>query len=263
MRKRTNLTVILLMLAFTLSGQRLKVSLPEGLQTHTAVIVCPGGSYCWLSKKTEGTEVARWLNANGIAAYVLFYPTAGWAGYAWHSRLLIPGHQHPDAINALNSALRQVRAAGYSRVGVIGFSAGGHLALTSAAYSPRDIAPDFVGALYPVVTLSHPSVHRRSRRGLLGEYRWRNRALRDSLSMERHADRMMCPVFLANCKDDPVVKPHNAVLMDSALTACGKPHTFIQYNTGGHGFGTDASKTSPEAITWKEAFLNFIRKLGS
>lgn len=261
MSKRTNLTGLLLLLTLTLPAQQLRAFLPEDCQAHTAVIVCPGGSYCWLSKKTEGTEVARWLNANGMAAYVLFYPTAGWAGFALHSRLLIPGHQHPDAINALNNALRQVRAAGYNRVGVIGFSAGGHLALTSAAYSPRDIAPDFVGALYPVVTLSHPSVHRRSRRGLLGEYRWRNRALRDSLSMERHADRIQCPVFLVNCKDDPIVKAHNAELMDSALTACGKSHTFIQYKTGGHGFGTDASKTSPEAITWKEAFLKFIDML--
>lgn len=257
MNKITNL-IVLLLATLTLQAQRLKVFLPEGRRPHTAVIVCPGGSYCWLSKKTEGTEVARWLNANGMAAYVLFYPTAGWAGFALHSRLLIPGHQHPDAINALNKALHQVRAVGYDRVGVIGFSAGGHLALTSAAYSPHDIAPDFVAALYPVVTMSHPSVHRRSRRALLGEYRWRNQALRDSLSMERHADRIQCPVFLANCKDDPVVKAHHAELMDSALTVWGKPHTFIQYKTGGHGFGTDASKTSPEAITWKEAFIKFV-----
>ncbi len=228
----------------------------------TAIIVCPGGSYCWLSKKTEGTEVAAWLRQNGYAAYTLFYPTAGWAGFAWHTRALFGGNQYPDQLEAFRAKMREVRAMGYKKVGAIGFSAGGHLVLNAAEdlqMQAEKISPDFVAPMYPVVTMTHPSVHRRSRRGLLGEYRWRNQKMRDSLSMELHADRIHCPVFLVNCEDDPIVKEHNSELMDSAMTVHKVPHHFKQYKIGGHGFGTDPTKTSKEAITWKEDFLKWLR----
>ena len=240
--------------------KRLYEYLPGG-DGQTAVIVCPGGSYCWLSKKYEGSEVARWLVSHGMAAYVLHYPTAGWAGYAWHTRLLFRGSQYPDQLRALACAMQAVRSKGYERVGVMGFSAGGHLALCGAAYLPKSLQPDFVAALYPVVSLSAPCTHRRSRRGLLGERRWRNKIICDSLSMELHADRISCPVFLMNCKDDPIVDHRNAELMDSALTAHRKPHLYLQYATGGHGFGTTAAKTSREAIGWKNRFLEWLKHL--
>ncbi len=102
-------------------------------------------------------------------------------------------------------------------------------------------------------------MHRRSRRGLLGERRWRDKTICDSLSVEKHADLIQCPVFIANCKDDPIVNYHNAMLMDSALTANHKQHLYIQYKTGGHGFGTTASKTNAEAITWKKRFLAWMK----
>jgi acetyl esterase/lipase len=234
--------------------------LPQG-KAKTAVIVCPGGSYCWLSKKTEGREVAQWLTSHGYAAYVLYYPTAGWAGFAWHSRYVFRGRQYPDQIEALNEVLHQVHGKGYQKVGVMGFSAGGHLALLSAEYSPRQYSPDFIAPIYPVVTLSSPCVHHRSRRGLLGEWRWRNQTICDSLSMEKHADRILCPVFIVNCLDDPIVHYHNAELMDSALTACHVSHEYHQYKTGGHGFGVNPKKTSQEAIKWKEAFLEWLKNI--
>ena len=223
--------------------------------TDTAFIVCPGGSYCWLSKKTEGREVGQWLADNGYAAFVLYYPTAGWAGFAWHTRVLFRGNQYPDQLSAVSWLMKEVRRKGYSKVGAIGFSAGGHLVLNTA----EALDPDFVAALYPVVTLSNPVVHRRSRRGLLGERRWRNAAICDSLSMEKHADKVRCPIFLVNCEDDPIVKEHNSELMDSALTANCKPHEYHQYKTGGHGFGVNPNKTSSEAIKWKESFLLWLR----
>lgn len=257
---RTILLAAVLLATLSGRGKGMKEFLPA-VKTKVAIIVCPGGSYCWLSKKTEGTKVAQWLNTNGIAAYVLCYPTAGWAAFAYHSRWFYRGHQYPDQINALNEALRKVRGKGYQYVGVMGFSAGGHLVLNAAEYSPKNISPDFTASIYPVVTLSAPCVHKRSRRGLLGEYRKHNRKLCDSLSMEQHADRITCPVFLINCQDDPIVNFHNSELMDSALTVNRKPHFYRQFATGGHGFGTTASRTTPEAITWKSLFLKWLRQL--
>jgi acetyl esterase/lipase len=254
------MAMLLLCGCMVAKAQKLEEYLPEKATT-TAVIVCPGGSYCWLSRKTEGSEVAEWLCRNGIAAYVLYYPTAGWAAFAWHTRWFYRGNQYPDQLQMLEKALRKVRAKGYRHVGAMGFSAGGHLVLTAAEYAPRDVAPDFIAPIYPVVTMSHPAVHHRSRRGLLGERRWKDAALCDSLSMERHAQRIGCPVFLMNCKDDPIVPPHNAELMDSALTALGKPHVYYEFAKGGHGFGTTAGKTSKEAISWMRLFLTWMHSI--
>lgn len=242
-------------------GNAPKIHLYEYLPTQecqTAVVVCPGGSYCWLSKKYEGSEVARWLNSQGIAAYVLHYPTAGWAGYAWHSRAVFGGPRYPDELNHLREAVREVRAKGYRHVGAMGFSAGGHLVLNAAE---EGFPLDFIVPMYPVVTMNEPYVHHRSRRGLMGEFRWKNATLRDSLSMELHADRIECPVFMVNCKDDPIVDYHNALLMDSALTVHGKPHYYKLYERGGHGFGATAEKTSPEAIGWKQDFISWLKTM--
>lgn len=260
--KQLLLSIIVTMWQMPLSvyGQKLTEYLPQ-YKTNIAVVVCPGGSYCWLAKTTEGKNIARWLNSCGYAAYVLEYPTAGWAAYAFHSRLIFRGHQYPDQISSLENSLKLVREKGYSHVGAIGFSAGGHLVLNAAEYSPKDIAPDFVAAIYPVVTMSHPCVHRRSRRGLLGEYRWRNQAMRDSLSMEKHADRIQCPVFLINCADDPIVAKHNSELMDSALTSNKKQHFYKQYKHGGHGFGVNPRKAGNDAIVWKEEFITWLQEI--
>ena len=103
-----------------------------------AVIVCPGGSYSWLDMQTEGKEVAQWLQANGISAFVLKYRVQGIVPYITHSRLLFRGHQYPDAQDDLQQAIQYVRehAEEYGidphRIGVMGFSAGGHLALCGA-----------------------------------------------------------------------------------------------------------------------------------
>lgn len=227
-----------------------------------AVIVCPGGSYCWPGTKTEGTEVAQWLQANGISTFVLKYRVQGIVPYITHSRLLFRGHQHPDAINDLQQAISYVRehADEYNinpqQLGLMGFSAGGHLAMLGAT------SANFVAAVYPVVSMSHPDSHKRSRRGLLGEYRKRNKAMRDSLSIEKHIPKNCPPVFLVNCKDDHTVKPRNSELLDSALTAQGISHRYIQYQTGGHGFGASDTKGTAECRAWKNEFLNWIKSLG-
>ena len=237
----------------------------------TAIIVCPGGSYCWLDMKTEGIEVAKWLQANGISAFVLKYSVQGIVPYITHSRLLFKGHQYPDALNDLQQAISHVRehAEAYNinpnRIGVMGFSAGGHLALCTMNKEQCTMAyngcPSFIAAIYPVVSMSHPDSHKRSRRALLGEYRKYNKKMRDSLSIEKHIPKDCPPVFLANCKDDPVVKYHNSELLDSALTAQGISHRYIQYRTGGHGFGASTTKGTEECRAWKEEFINWLKEL--
>lgn len=244
-----------------------------------AVIVCPGGSYCWHDYDTEGIDVARWLQSEGIAAFVLKYRVQGIFPYITHSRAIFGGNQHPDMLQDIQRAIQLVRewADVYGinphRVGVMGFSAGGHLAMSSACYSSTDfLAPlgvvhsvslrqDFVALIYPVVSMSHPATHKRSRRALLGEWGRFNKILRDSLSLERHIPNDCPPVFLINCKDDPVVDYRNSELLDSALTIKGIPHHYIQYHTGGHGFGASDKLGTAECRQWKSNFIKWLKIL--
>lgn len=243
--------------------------LAQSDQPTPAVIVCPGGSYSWLDDKNEGELVARWLQSEGISAFLLRYPVQGVASYLTHYRLLFRGRQYPDAQQALQDAISHIRdnAAQYridpNKVGAMGFSAGGHLVASVAEYcqDPR-VRPDFVAPIYPVVTMRQNSwVHKRSRRALLGEYRKHSTVWRDSLSLELHAHPAMPPVFLVNCIDDPVVHYHNSELLDSALTANDVPHLYLQYHTGGHGFGASDKKGTAECRQWREAFLGWLRSL--
>lgn len=215
--------------------------------------------------KAEGTEVAEWLQAKGISAFVLKYRVQGVVPYITHARLLFRGHQYPDALNDIEQAIAYVRehANEYhinpKQVGVMGFSAGGHLAMLSAEQS--HMRPNFVAVVYPVVSMSHPDSHKRSRRGMLGEYKKHNKVMRDSLSVEKHVSKNCPPVFLVNCKDDHIVKPRNAELLDYALTAQGINHRFIQYRTGGHGFGASETKGTAECRAWKDEFLKWLKSL--
>lgn len=232
-----------------------------------AVIVCPGGSYFWHDMVNEGSKVAQWLNANGISAFVLRYRTAYVPAFITHYRLLFRGNRYPDALNDLQQSLRLIRkhAQDYhidtTKIGVMGFSAGGHLAMSSIELLPRSEWPAFVAPIYPVVSFVDPCVHKRSRRGLLGDSREHNKRLCDSLSLERHVPKNCPPVFLVNCKDDPIVKYHNSELLDSALTANQVPHRYIQYKTGGHGFGASEEKGSTECRQWKSEFIKWFKTL--
>lgn len=128
--------------------------------------------------------------------------------------------------------------------------------------SQVSLRPDFVVPVYPVVTMSDARyVHKRSRRALLGEWGKFRQSLRDSLSLEKHVRPDTPPVFLVNCVDDPTVKYQNSVLLDSALTAEDIPHWYLQFHTGGHGFGADEEKASPECIEWKNEFLLWQQSL--
>ena len=129
-----------------------------------------------------------------------------------------------------------------NRLGIIGFSAGGHLALMTACFSDKEDKPAFVGAIYPVVTMNEPYAHERSRRALLSERKQNNQIMRDSLSMEKHIPDDCPPVFVINCVDDETVDYHNSMLLDSALTAKKIEHKYIQYQCHGHKHHKDPAK---------------------
>ena len=95
----------------------------------------------------------------------------------------------------------------------------------------------------------------------MGDSRTRNKGLRDRLSLERHVPSDCPPVFLVNCKDDPIVDYRNSELLDSALTAKRIDHQYLQFHTGGHGFGASDEKGSAECRQWKSMFLEWIEKI--
>ena len=242
-----------------------------------SVIVCPGGSYHWLDKEVEGREVGAWLSERGITAFVLFYRTVGVPEFIWHTRVVFRGKRHPDMITDAQRALQWVweSAPQYridrNKIGMMGFSAGGHLVMSAACYSDTrfleatgittdaPLKPAFVVPVYPVVTMQKPYVHKRSRRGLLGDNNQHKKAMMDSLSLEMHVKEDCPPVFLVNCIDDPVVQFQNSVLLDSALTQRGIPHRYLQYETGGHGFGVNENLGSPQSRGWKHEFLRWLK----
>lgn len=234
----------------------------------TAIIICPGGSYFWLDDGNEGEEVAEWLQKQGISAFVLRYRVAGFGAFFWHHRRIFRGRQHPDMLKDAQQSLKYVKehSTDYhidpNRLGLLGFSAGGHLALMTACFSDKEEnRPAFVGAIYPVVTMNDPYAHDRSRRALLSECKQNNQIMRDSLSIERHIPDDCPPVFLINCRNDDVVDYHNSILLDSALTAKNIDHRYIQYKIGKHGFGVSEVFGSKESRQWKYEFVNWLKEL--
>jgi acetyl esterase/lipase len=264
MISRSFTLLLTILMSLSIQAYKLTAFIPQENPTGTGVIVCPGGSYCWLDKKGEGYDVAQWLRDNGIAAFVLEYSHAGWASFAFHFHM--ESRTFPAGFNDLCNAFNSVRshAAEYGvrpdRIGCMGFSAGGHLVMHGAEQlAGTSSSMFFVAPLYPVVSMTHPTTHRRSRRGLLGEFP--SQELKDSLSLEHHVPAQCPPVFLMNCDDDPVVDSHNAEMLDSALTVKNIPHQYEHYRTGGHGFGVSPKKTTAEAIQWKDRFLAWLHKL--
>jgi acetyl esterase/lipase len=205
-----------------------------------ALVVCPGGGYGGLADH-EGTDYARWLNSQGISAFVLRY------------RLGSKGYRHPVMLGDVARAIRLVRhdaerfAVDPARVGVIGSSAGGHLALTAClkgddgaaeAVDPVDRQPSrpALGVLcYPVVSMLPEKTHGGSRKNLLGDAP--SEDLARELSGELAAHDQTPPLFIWHTWEDAAVKLEPILELCLRLKSLGRPYELHVYETGRHGLG--------------------------
>jgi acetyl esterase/lipase len=213
-----------------------------GLGRRSAVIVCPGGAYRRLALDHEGRDVAEWLNSLGITAFVLKYR--------------LKEYGHPAPLRDVLRAVRLLRANADAwridggRLGILGFSAGGHLASaagtlfdapegrTGADLDGVSARPDFLVLVYPVITLHQPLANGSSRDNLLGATP--DAALVDRLSTDRQVTAATPPTFLVHGGTDDAVPAENSVLFYSALRRHGVPAELHLYERGPHGVGMGA-----------------------
>jgi acetyl esterase/lipase len=233
------------------------------LATGTGVVVFPGGGYTHLSMEKEGTEVARWLNGLGVAAFVVRYR-------------LGPRYHYPVMLEDARRAVRLVRARAPAsgidpnRIGVIGFSAGGHMASLAGTHFDRGRAadadsverqssrPDFMILLYPVITMEPRFAHPGSRANLLGDNPTPD--LVHSMSSETQVTPETPPTFLTATSDDTVVSVENSLMLYQALRAAGVPVEMHIYESGPHGFGL--APDNPTLATWTELCATWMRGHG-
>jgi acetyl esterase/lipase len=211
---------------------------PADKANGTAIILCPGGGYFYLMGAKEGRVPAEWLNNMGVTAFVLKYR-------------LSPRYRHPAPLQDATRAMRYVRshAKHYNldpeRLGIWGFSAGGHLASTLATHfdsgnpkatDPIERAgsrPDFAILSYAVITMNVTTTNLVTRRFLLGPFP--SRELIDSLSNEKQVTAKTPPTFLFHTNEDPLVPPENSVLFYKALRKANVPAEIHVFEKGGHG----------------------------
>jgi acetyl esterase/lipase len=233
----------------------------------TAVVVCPGGGYGALAVDHEGKQVADWLNERGIAAFVLKYRIA---------TPKRPAPLHPAPMLDVQRAIRTVRAKAKEigvrpdRIGVWGFSAGGHLASTAATHFDGGKAddadsiervscrPDFTILAYPVITLDVPTTHGGSRRNLLGPDP--DPALVELLSNDRRVTKETPPTFLFHTGDDAAVPSLNSVAFYAALRKNGVPAELHIYEHGKHGVGL--ALNDPVLSNWPRQLEAWLRGRG-
>lgn len=235
--------------------------------TGAAIVVCPGGGYGGLALGHEGESIGQWLIANGITAFVLIYRHG-------------PEHGHPIPLQDARRAVQWVRANAETygvdpaRVGMLGFSAGGHLTATAgtqfvdadpdaddplARYSSR---PDFIVPVYPVITLMDPSTHKGSRRNLLGEAPTEEQ-LR-AMSADQQVTERTPPTFLVHTTEDQGVPVANAMLFYTALVAHGVPVEMHIFERGRHGLGlgNEPGSENAEFAAWPGLCIAWMRVHG-
>ena len=222
----------------------------------TSVVICPGGGYDHLAFEKEGTQVAKWFNTQGVAAFVLKYR--------------VSPYRHPIEMNDAKRAMRHVRANAKrykidpERIGIVGFSAGGHLASTVATHydsgepgaadtvDRQGCRPYFQVLVYPVITMEGPYAHGGSRQNLLGatpiaEDTW-------NLSNEKQVTAKTPAAFLVHAKDDPGVYLENSIFYYDSLLSHGVPAQTKFYDHGPHGFGladgVAGAPDLPDIKTW-------------
>ncbi|HOF40079.1 MAG TPA: alpha/beta hydrolase [Candidatus Hydrogenedentes bacterium] len=227
-----------------------------------AVLVCPGGGYGGHAMDHEGEQIAQWFNANGLGAFVLKYR--------------LSPYRHPVPLEDAKRAMRLVRAnaaawnVDLARLGVMGFSAGGHLASTlSTHYEPGNATaadaidrqssrPDFSILCYPVITFEPPYTHLGSRKNLLGEDP--PEELIKNLSNHTQVTAQTPPAFLFHTADDPVVPVQNSLLYFGALCEHEVPAELHVYEHGAHGVGL--APDLPDLNTWPGLCISWLRVRG-
>ena len=232
---------------------KLSIFLPKQKTTDISVIICPGGSYYWLDMNNEGFSVAKYLSKQGITAFVLKYRTA------------MLGNRYPTMIQDLERAMHILKANSKEygidsdKIGVMGFSAGGHLAGTAAIYSKTELKPYFAAMIYPVVSMQDSICHKKSRKNLLG--RNYSEEISTLMSLEKNVYSGMPPVFLMHCIGDKTVNYQNSVVLEKALLEKNVSHKFLlfdEFKKGGHGFGI---KPNGKATGWIDEFLKWLLEI--
>lgn len=240
---------------------------PRGKATGAAVVVCPGGGYGRLADH-EGRPVAEWLNTVGVTAFVLKYR-------------LGPRYRHPSMSQDAARAIRTVRARAAEwgldpeRVGILGFSAGGHLASTAGTHydaGKADAAdpvervssrPSVMILIYPVITMREQT-HAGSRRNLLGENP--TPELVALLSNEEQVTKETPPAFVVHTVNDAGVPVENSLMFAGALRRAGVPFELHLYERGPHGFGLGTARgnipADPVLSTWPAHAAAWLRLRG-
>jgi acetyl esterase/lipase len=234
---------------------------PAGKATGTAVVVCPGGGYRALALDHEGKQIADWLTARGIAAFVVEYR-------------LGPRYRYPAALHDAQRAVRTVRSRAKElgldpkRVGIWGFSAGGHLASTAATKhdpgKPDDAdsierescRPDFAILCYPVITLEKPYAHWGSRVALLGDHP--DEKLVQSLCNHKQVTKTTPPVFLFHTREDRTVPVENSELFRDACKKAGVSVKLVVLDKGPHGVGLGGR--DPVLSKWPLQLEDWLRE---
>jgi acetyl esterase/lipase len=236
---------------------------PAEKANGTAVVICPGGGYGFLAVDHEGKQVAEWLNNLGATAFVLKYRLA-------------PRYHHPAPLQDAQRAMRTVRARASEwnldpkRIGIWGFSAGGHLASTAATHfddgktdadDPIERVssrPDFAILAYPVITLNPPFTHMGSRNNLLGKEA--DAKLVESLCNDLQVTDKTPPTFLFHTATDTVVPPENSVLFFTALRKAKVPTELHIYEKGAHGVGL--ALKDPVLGSWPDRLAAWMKTHG-
>jgi acetyl esterase/lipase len=231
--------------------------------TGAAVVVCPGGGYRVVAADHEGKQIAEWLNSLGVSAFVLQYR-------------LGERYRHPAPLQDAQRAIRMVRSLAKEwgvdpkRVGILGFSAGGHLASTTATHfddgqsdakdpvEREGSRPDFAVLCYAVISLHDPVAHSGSRRYLLGDPA--DPALVELLSNERQVTPRTPPTFLWHTADDSAVPVANSLLFFEALVKAGVPGELHVFPHGRHGLGL--APGDPSVSQWPRLCAVWMEGLG-
>jgi acetyl esterase/lipase len=240
------------------------VHLPQpGKATGAAVVICPGGGYRNLALDYEGEECARWLAQRGVAGFVLHYRLA-------------PRYRHPAPMLDVQRAIRTVRARAKEwgvdphKIGVWGFSAGGHLASTAATHfddgkpdaaDPIDrvsCRPDVAILCYPVITFLPPYAHMGSRSNLLGPDA--DEKLVESLCNDKQVTPQTPPTFLFHTTADTVVPPENSILFYMALRKAKVAAEMHIYEHGRHGVGL--APRDPVLSSWPSRLEDWLKGQG-